>query len=191
MKVLAGRSILIVAVPLLTDPSGVNSRSLALSVTVPIAIAPDRADLKGRERTAGRMARVRPLSHATSPEARCIRVGSLLLATLIMSIGDLYMTLTLAKSVGMLEANPLSRAVMAQDSPALVILWRMGTVLLGLGILYYFRRLARAEIGAWICFIAMLTLTTYWTQYIEAINSLGPVYGSLAMTSDPQWIQMD
>lgn len=189
MKVLAGRFVLIVAVPLLTDPSGVTSRSLALDVTVPIAA--DRGDLRSRERTAGRMARVRPLSHATSPEARCIRVGSLLLATLIMSIGDLYMTLTLATSVGMLEANPFSRAVMAQDSPALVILWRMGTVLFGLGILYYFRRLARAEIGAWICFIALLTLTIYWTQYIEAINSLGPVYGSLAMTSDPQWIQMD
>jgi hypothetical protein len=137
------------------------------------------------------LGRIRPISHASSPESRCIRVAMLLSATLIMSIGDLYMTLTLATSVGMLEANPFSRAVMAQDSPALVILWRMGTLLFGLGILYHFRRLGRAEIAAWICFLALLTLTIYWTQYIEAIQTLTPAYGSLAMTSDPDWILMD
>ncbi len=132
-----------------------------------------------------------PISHALSPEARCIRVAMLLLATLIMSIGDLYMTLTLATSVGMFESNPFSRAVMEQDSPALVILWRMGTLLFGLGILYHFRRLARAEIGTWICFAALLTLTIYWTQYIETIQTLTPAYGSLAMTNDPDWVLMD
>lgn len=191
MKVPAGRSVMIVAALSHTEPTSVTSRSIASTESLPTRGATLIASWRERAGYAGSLARVRPLSHATSPEARCIRVASLLLATLIMSIGDLYMTLTLATSVGMLEANPFSRAVMAQDSPALVILWRMGTVLFGLGILYYFRRLARAELGTWICFAAMLSLTIYWTYYIEAIGSLGPVYGSLAMTNDPHWVHMD
>lgn len=132
-----------------------------------------------------------PLRHATSEQARSERVIMLLVATLLMSLGDLYMTLTMVTSVGMLEANPISRLVMEQNSPALVIAWRVGTVLFGISILVYFRRLARAELASWVCFFALLALTLYWIQYIDALSILTPGYESLAQGGHAEWILMD
>jgi hypothetical protein len=161
-----------------------------------VSTTPDQPGIRtpsrpARQRFERARAWLSPLSHATSEKARAERVVMLLVATLLMSLGDLYMTLTMVTSVGMLEANPFSRLVMEQNSPALVVLWRMGTLIFGLAILAYFRRLARAELASWVCFFALLALTLYWIQYIEALAIITPGYESLAQGGDPEFVIMD
>ena len=55
----------------------------------------------------------RPLSDALTPQARVTRILMLVAATLVMCVGDLYMTLTYAMSVGMISTS-VNRRVAAQ-----------------------------------------------------------------------------
>lgn len=109
---------------------------------------------------------------------------------MLMSAGDLYMTLTYLTSVGMTELNPIAASLINYDNPALLGLWKMATLALGVSILYRLRTTQRAEIGAWICFLALTALTVYWTIYVDAMGELTPAVASLATGHDPAWIVM-
>jgi hypothetical protein len=135
-----------------------------------------------------RIGLISPLRDALTPRVRGIRVLLLCLATLCMALGDLMMTLTYVTSVGMVENNPLARAVMEQGSAALVVVWKMTTIALGLGILTWKRHSRAAEIGAWVVFAAMLALSIHWVNFNHAVASMCPEYSHLAMTGDPRWV---
>lgn len=98
---------------------------------------------------------------------RDIRVIALAVAIVAMSIGDLSMTLTFLTHGGMIESNPIARAVMNHNSPALLTLWKSCSVGLAVGILLYARRHRSAEIAAWIGLLAMTCLMVHWIRYID------------------------
>lgn len=98
---------------------------------------------------------------------RDLRVLALVVAIVAMSAGDLYMTVTFLTHGGMIESNPFARAVMLQNSPAILALWKGTTVAMAAGILLYARRRPSAEIGAWIGLAAMTMLTIHWVRYID------------------------
>src|SRR5207253_1891873 len=75
------------------------------------------------------------LARAFAPEGRARRVTILLVATALMCLGDLTLTMTYITSMGMVETNPIARAVMASNSPGFVVVWKLTTMALGLGIL--------------------------------------------------------
>ncbi|MFA6043967.1 MAG: DUF5658 family protein [Phycisphaerales bacterium] len=125
----------------------------------------------------------------TTPRWRAWRVKMLLGASLILAMGDLWMTLMYATNMGMLEANPLARAIMNLNSPWAVVAWKLFTTLLGLGILYRLRHTRHAEIGAWVVFAALTALSIHWLQYTDLVASLGSEYqNAIAMTDDPRFV---
>lgn len=124
----------------------------------------------------------------TTPRLRAWRVNMLLAASLLLGLGDLWMTLTYATNMGMLEANPLARVIMSTESPTAVIAWKLATTLVGLGILFHLRRTRHAEIGAWIVFAALTALTIHWLNYSTLIASLGADVHTLAMADDPRYV---
>jgi hypothetical protein len=127
------------------------------------------------------------LGHAFRPK----RVTVLLGATLAMSLADLAMTLTYATSVGMMEVNPIARAVMSTGSPWMLTLWKVATAGLGLGILFYFRRLPKSEIASWLCFGVMTALTIHWIGFNKEVAACGDEYAALAnCTDNPSWVLM-
>jgi len=107
---------------------------------------------------------------------------------MLMSIGDLYMTLTYLMSVGMMELNPIARGILQFDSPTLLGLWKVVTLSLGLSILYRLRATRKVELGAWICFMVLSALTAYWMVYVDALSELTPAVASLSTGHDPAWI---
>lgn len=121
---------------------------------------------------------------------RSRRVTILLAATLVMSVADLAMTLTYTTSVGMMEVNPIARAVMEMNSPWMLALWKLATAGLGLGILFRFRAKPNAEVAAWVCCVAMVALTLHWMDFNSAVTHLSDEYAALQDTSDPHWVQM-
>lgn len=123
--------------------------------------------------------------------ARSKRVVALLVATLAMSLADLAMTLTYATSVGMMELNPIARAVMATGSPWFLALWKLATVGLGLGILFTYRRFWKTEAATWLCFAMMAALTVHWIGFNKNVTDFSEDYAALADYQDhPHWVLM-
>jgi hypothetical protein len=102
--------------------------------------------------------------------ARGRRVLILLVAIVLMSIGDLYMTLTHLTHTGMLEANPIARQIMAYNSPALLSAWKLASVGLAVSILYWVRHRGKTEIATWFCFLVLTWLTCRWFVYNDQVG---------------------
>ena len=123
-------------------------------------------------------------------EPRTRRLVLLLLAILIMSVGDLLLTLTYLQGVGMVELNPLARAVMAHGSPALLGLWKIGIVSGACLVIFLGRRAPVAEIGAWIACLALTLLTIHWLRYIDSAHLLTPYLDLYPTASQGRWVAM-
>lgn len=119
---------------------------------------------------------------------RSQRVAALLCVVVLLSLGDLYMTLTHLRGVGMLESNPLARHIMSYNSSAVVISWKCATVLLAVLILFFYRRTRQAEVGAWAAALVLGLLTLHWTRYNDAIGEIDPEDAQRAARADPRWV---
>src|SRR5262245_42434551 len=95
-----------------------------------------------------------PRGWTTAP-ARARRVTILLWAVLLLSAGDLAMTLEYATSVGLIESNPVARMIMTYGTRWSVVWFKCLSLLLGVAILFKLRRTRAGEFGAWVCFIAL------------------------------------
>jgi hypothetical protein len=123
----------------------------------------------------------------TCPDQRAKRVIMLLLAIVLMSLGDLYMTLVHVLGPGLLEGNPLARAVIAHQPPAMLVLFKLGTVALAGYILFHARRSAYGELATWFCFIVLTWLTIRWHVYSDQIHYVA-AYLAAAPEADTMWV---
>lgn len=143
-----------------------------------------------KARPTGRL-RLRPLAEATTPAVRGVRVTLLLAATTLMCLADLWMTLLYATSIGMIESNPFARAVMEHNSPQILTGWKLATMVLSNGILFWARRLTYAEVATWFCFLTMVGLSVHWLNYASEVSSFTAELSTLAMSEDPRWVNMN
>lgn len=118
------------------------------------------------------------------------RVVVLLVAVLAMSIADLVMTLTYATSVGMIELNPLARAMMHGGTAVELIAWKLATVLLGTGILYFIRHTRGGEVGAWVCALVLGALTAHWINYNREAPLLTREINAISGGEGTNFVQM-
>lgn len=141
-----------------------------------LALQPDRSNLGSAAIYAGVRARI---------------VIALLAGVVLMSLGDLYMTLTYATRVGMIEANPVARFIMGYNSPALVIAFKVLTLGLGVGIIYRYRRSNYAFYAACICFGVLCWLTFRWVEYNAYAHELNSYIHILAENhKEARWVHM-
>jgi Domain of unknown function (DUF5658) len=124
------------------------------------------------------------------PRRRTVRVVMLLVAVVLLSLGDLYMTLVHLRGVGMVEANPIAREVIDLNSPPALAAWKLATVVLAVGLLFVVRRTRSGEIGAWLAVAVLTWLTVRWTTYSEELAELHPEYVLEAVQRDPNWVAM-
>jgi len=122
---------------------------------------------------------------------RSSRVIVLITLIAAMSIVDLYLTILYITHWGMNEVNPLARAMMEYQSPAILVLWKLATVTLGIGILAMVRRKRTAELGAWVGFLILGLLMTHWVAFINEHSRItdGPI--QIDAMGDPSWIYME
>lgn len=131
-----------------------------------------------------------PLGFTATPRARAQRVVVLLVGTTLMSVADLYMTLLFITNVGMIESNPIARMVMAHDSMALVIVWKLSLTVFGVGVLYWFRKGRLTELAAWGVFTAMICLMIHWNTFSQGAAMISDDYHTLADAHDGSWVSM-
>jgi hypothetical protein len=107
------------------------------------------------------------------PPGRPARIGALLAVITALSAVDLYMTLDQMMGHGMFEGNPIVEwLVQTTNSAAAVALFKMVTVMVGVGLLYRARRHRSAELGALV--VALLAVTVQWARYGMFITTLDP-----------------
>jgi hypothetical protein len=121
---------------------------------------------------------------------RPCRVIALLSAVILFSLADLYMTLVHLLHFGMLEANPVARAIMELGSPAALILWKLITVGVAVGILFGARRRWTAEWAAAFCCFVMVWLTGRWAVYNLQAPQMTPAMQAVAQRQQPGWVTM-
>lgn len=108
-------------------------------------------------------------TRANRPRRVQIAVAAIALLALI----DLALTAWHASKLGMLEANPLARAVVAHAGLLGLSAFKVLTTGVGLGVLLAFRRRASAEVGAWACAIALGSVAVIWIPYHAAAVEQG------------------
>lgn len=107
---------------------------------------------------------------------------------LILSLVDLFMTMTHLANVGMLEANPIARIIMKSGLPWLLIAWKLGTVAVGIGILWWARRRVISEVAAWACCVILLALSLQWFVYHRQILAMGADLASFGEYQSDAWV---
>jgi len=100
---------------------------------------------------------------------RAIRIGIVLTGVVMLSLGDLYSTLTHMNWLGMVEANPLAAHLMEWGSSWSLTLFKLGTVGVSVGLLLRMRRHVSSEVGAWVLLVIMTALTIHWNRYNAAM----------------------
>jgi len=103
-------------------------------------------------------------------EARSRRCVLLLAAILIMGAADLALTLTYARTVGMIEVNPIARTMIALGGAHQLVVFKAFCTVLCAGFLYLCRRTPQAERAAWLCACGMLVLTAHWVNYNASVS---------------------
>ncbi|TVQ32307.1 MAG: hypothetical protein EA376_06580 [Phycisphaeraceae bacterium] len=120
--------------------------------------------------------------------ARARRVTLLVLAMAMMGLTDLGLTLTYMSSVGMLEANPIARAMIEVGGARQLVIYKLFTIALSGGILYILRRHRAAEVCAWLSCAGLLLLSAHWANYNAALASASVDLGVLA--TDARWVHL-
>ena len=121
---------------------------------------------------------------------RPVRVVFLGAAITGMSCVDLYLTLFYLTNTGMSEANPLARAIIAYQSPAVLGIWKALTVSLCVGILYLIRERRSAELGAWVGAMVLAWLMIHWARYADYKQNLSHEFFLVGAEIDPEFVRI-
>lgn len=130
-----------------------------------------------------------PLSPGLSA-GRERRVLLLLASIVLMSVADLHMTLMHLTSFGLLEGNPLARSIISYNSPAILAAWKLATVAMTTGILFWFRRARSGEVAAWVCWLVLAALMVQWLRYSSEAPHLTAELNHLSGEGDHRWVAM-
>jgi hypothetical protein len=122
---------------------------------------------------------------------RSRRVMMLAAAIAMMSAVDLYLTLLYVTNMGMNEMNPLARAMMSYQSPAVLVMWKCATVVLSVGILLWIRTKRSAELGAWVGFFVLGWLMTHWVVFIHETRNINLEVIEEIASGDPTWVVIE
>lgn len=104
--------------------------------------------------------------------SRVRRINLVLLAVVLMGLADLAYTLTYMHGSGMVEVNPIARKMVEIGQAQQLVLYKLLTLVICCGAIYFCRRTKQAEIGAWICAVVMFALTMHWVNYNSAVQDM-------------------
>jgi hypothetical protein len=126
-----------------------------------------------------------------SERRRGIRVWLLVATIVILSMADLYMTLTHLRGAGMGEANPLARLVISYNSPMLLSVWKCACVFIACVILVMARHRWSGEAASWVCAGVLTVLTVHWAMYCAEAATLTNQIATMQADPPPNWVSMD
>ena len=123
---------------------------------------------------------------------RSRRVVLLIVGIVVLSIGDLGITLLHLKSCGMMEANQVAAWIIAQTgSGTALTAYKALTVAICAGLLFRLRRHAEGEFGAWCALLIMAAVSFQWYQYSREIDIIVDVELARQGAYGDDWLILD
>lgn len=127
----------------------------------------------------------------TRCSARARRVTLLLLGVLVLSLGDLLLTVECMTTVGMMEANPIAASLARSTGSAWALsAYKMLTVAVCVGLLYGLRHHRSSEIAAWCAATVLAALTLSWSAYAGCLDE-SDLYALQSIEGTSGWIILD
>ncbi len=122
------------------------------------------------------------------------RVAMIVAAMFAMGLIDLMFTVTYIRSIGMYEANPIARHIVLNGSIGALVAFKLVTMAISCGAIYYARRVWKAEVAAWLCAVLLGSLMVHWVNYAHRVESLGYEFVLLMQNEElagPGWVRLD
>lgn len=101
---------------------------------------------------------------------RAVRVVTLCIAVFLLGLGDLYNTIVHMNNFGMVELNPLARHMVEAKAELPLILFKLGSLGIAIGLFLRVRYHRSAEYGAWVMAAVMVALTWHWHMYNDVMQ---------------------
>ncbi len=123
---------------------------------------------------------------------RSRRVALLIVGIVLLSLGDLLITLTYLRSTGMAEANPIAAWLIRVTGSATVLTaYKALTVGVCISLLYRLRRHVEGEVGAW-CAVTILALTVLvWYDYSGHFDAAELAFAPRPSVGEGLWLFLD
>jgi len=102
-------------------------------------------------------------------KARARRVLLLIGLVIMLSIGDLHVTIIYLQSIGMHEMNPLAALVIQQGNIPGLIFFKGGSVMASISLILLLRHRWQGEFAAWTAALILCGLTLYWFTYSDYV----------------------
>lgn len=119
------------------------------------------------------------------------RVTTLVLLTVVLGLFDLSQTMSYMRGAGMMELNPVARAMIDLGGAQQLVLFKLFTIATSCGILYILRRHRQAEICAWISLATLAFLAAHWLNYNGHVIEVAAVADATAFANDPRWVTLE
>ncbi len=119
--------------------------------------------------------------------AHARRLMLALVAIALMSLADLICTLIYMSSVGLIELNPLARFMVSVGDTRQLVIFKLFTMTLSCGALYFARRHPLSERVAWICAAGLFVLMLHWTAFNSSVSDLTNEITTLALYGGHEW----
>ena len=133
----------------------------------------------------------RPLRLPEDARRRAHRVFALAGGIALLSLADLFLTLTHLRTSGMAEANPVAAYIIRGTGSALALsLYKVATIAICIGVLLRLRRMVAGEVAGWCCLAILGYMCVQWHLYAAAVESVGPVM-LVTEWSDADWLHLD
>ncbi len=115
----------------------------------------------------------------------------MIVGIVLLSLGDLLITITYLQSTGMLEANPIAGYIIRlTGSVSVLTAYKALTVAICVGLLYRLRRMVEGEVAAW-CAVSILAVISFqWYHYARQFDDSGLKLARIA-ASDAGWLVVD
>ena len=122
---------------------------------------------------------------------RSRRVNLLIVGIVLLSLGDLLITITYLQSTGMLEANPIAGYIIrVTGSVSILAAYKALTVGICVGLLYRLRRLVEGEAAAW-CAVSILAFMSFqWYHYARQFDTTDLELARSTVLGD-EWLMLD
>lgn len=110
---------------------------------------------------------------------------------IVLSLGDLLITITYLRSTGMIEANPIAECLIRlTGSLSVLALYKAVTVGVCVGLLYRLRHHVEGEVAAW-CAVAILAVMSFqWHHYTRQFDHADVELAHRWALSD-EWLRLD
>lgn len=123
---------------------------------------------------------------------RARRLMVLLSFAAMLGLADLIFTLTYMTGPGMIEMNPIARAMIDIGSTGQLVVFKLLTIVVSCGALYFGRRYVETEAAAWGCIIVLLALMLHWLNYNAGVPEITHELAILYQNpSSEGWVRID